>query len=48
MLGRPLPPQRPYKLPAQNISIWQAGPASKKPRFEQPALTILSLLAATR
>ena len=26
------PPQRPFKPPAPSISIWQAGPASRRPR----------------
>ena len=42
------PPQRPFKTPAQGISIWQAGPASRKPRFATPASVISSLPAATR
>ena len=41
-------PQRPFKPRAQNISIWQAGPANRKPRSAPPASTILSLPAATR
>ena len=48
MPGRRLRPQRPFKPPAQDISIWQAGRASRKPRSAPPALTILSLPAATR
>ena len=40
--------QRPFKPPAQDISIWQAGPASRKPRSAPPASTILSLPAAMR
>ena len=40
--------QRPFKPLAQGISIWQGGPASRKPRCAPPALTISSLPAATR
>ena len=39
---------RPFKPPAQDISIWQAGPASRKPRCAPPASAISSLPAAMR
>ena len=48
MPDRRPPPQRPFKPPAQDISIWQAGPASRKPRCAPPASAISSLPAATR
>jgi hypothetical protein len=40
--------QKPFKPPAPNISIWQGGPASRKPRSVPPALTISSSPAAMR
>ena len=48
MPGMPQPPPRPFKPPVQSISIWQAGPASRKPRCAPPASAISSLPAATR
>ena len=42
------PPQRPFKPPAPSISIWQGGPASRRPRCARPASAISSLPAAMR
>ena len=42
------PPQRPFKPPAPSISIWQGGPANRRPRCAPPASAISSLPAATR
>ena len=40
--------RRPFKPPAPSISIWQAVPASRKPRCVAPVSAISSLPAATR
>ena len=42
------PPQRPFKPPAPSISIWQGGPANRRPRCARPASAISSSPAATR
>ena len=44
---RPLLWPRPFTPRTQDISIWQADPANRKPRCEPPASTILSWPAAT-
>ena len=38
MPGKPSLPPRPFKRRAQSISIWQAGPASRKPRLRDAAV----------